>query len=44
MINVKTDDPEPPKVKVKARINNHGIFSVCGATIYEKVENSEVRK
>lgn len=26
---------------MKARVNMHGIFSICGATIYEKSENGE---
>jgi heat shock protein len=41
VINVKTDEQEPPKVKVKARINMNGVFSVCGATVYEKLANAE---
>jgi len=41
LIQIKTDDAEAPKIKVKARINIHGIFSVCGATIYEKIANAE---
>lgn len=39
-INFKNEDPEPCKLKVKARVNMHGIFTICSATLYEKVENA----
>ena len=32
------------KVKVKVRINGNGIFSVAGATMYEKVEGEEEKE
>ncbi|CAL8082052.1 unnamed protein product [Orchesella dallaii] len=41
LVNFKIDDGEPRKLKIKARVNMHGIFSICNATIYEKVENGE---
>ncbi|CDW59396.1 heat shock 70 kDa protein 4 [Trichuris trichiura] len=43
MVNgvVPTADGSPSKVKVKVRINPSGIFSVCSATLHEKVIVSE---
>lgn len=35
---------ESSKVKVKVRVNSHGIFSVVSATMYEKQEGEEVEK
>ncbi|ODN05638.1 Heat shock 70 kDa protein 4L [Orchesella cincta] len=41
IVNFKNDDADPRKLKIKARVNMHGIFSICNATIYEKIENGE---
>nr|KAG5706238.1 hypothetical protein BaRGS_019565 [Batillaria attramentaria] len=35
---------ESSKVKVKVRVNGSGLFSVSGATMYEKVEGEEISK
>ena len=35
---VPTVDGEASKIKVKARLNIHGIFSIITATLYEKIE------
>ncbi|PVD34365.1 hypothetical protein C0Q70_05636 [Pomacea canaliculata] len=42
-VNNVTPQPngESSKVKVKVRINAHGIFSVVGATLYEKTDDVE---
>lgn len=42
-VNNVTPQPngESSKVKVKVRINAHGIFSVVGATLYEKTGDVE---
>ncbi|ODN06318.1 Heat shock 70 kDa protein 4L [Orchesella cincta] len=37
----KNDNSDPRKLKIKARVNMHGIFSICSATIYEEIENGE---
>ena len=43
--NVSTQaSGESSKVKVKVRVNGSGIFSVSGATMYEKVEGEEEKE
>ena len=39
---VPTTAGEPSKVKVKARSNANGIFSIISATLYEKVEEMDL--
>ncbi|CAL8104143.1 unnamed protein product [Orchesella dallaii] len=40
-VEFKNEDSEPRKLKIKARVNMNGIFSICNATGYEKVEYEE---
>jgi len=41
VVNFKNEDAEPRKLKIKSRVNMHGIFAISSATIYEKVEIDE---